>query len=218
MNTFLDVLQYMINDWENILTITGEHLYMSLSGVVLAAIAGVPTAVLMTRNQKLAVSVQAVINMIQTIPNLALLLIVMIFFGLGYTTAIIALICYSLLPIIQNTYTGLQNVDPHLIEAGKGMGMTPMQLLVKVKIPLALPVMMAGFRVATVICIGVATIATFVGAGGLGQLIFRGILSTDDVKILAGSIPAACLAVGVDFLLKWVEKRSGFYLHKARSE
>jgi osmoprotectant transport system permease protein len=206
----------MAYEWESILVNTLEHLYMSASGVLLAAIIGVPVAVLMTHNKKLAVAVQTVINIIQTIPTLALLLIVMLFFGLGYATAITALVCYSFLPIIQNTYTGLKQIDPHLIEAGKGMGMTSLQLLFKVKFPLALPIMMAGFRVAMVICIGVATIATFVGAGGLGQLIFRGILSTDDVKILAGSIPAALLAITVDFLLKWAEKRSALERHRVR--
>lgn len=218
MGTIKDTIQYMIDDRGNIFTLTIEHLYMSLSGVLLAVLIGVPIAVIMTRNRNLAVIVQTTINMIQTIPSLALLLLIMIIFGLGYTTTIIALICYSFLPIIMNTYTGLQNVDKHLIEAGEGMGMTPLQLLFQVKFPLALPTMMVGFRVAMVICIGIATIATFVGAGGLGQLIFRGILSTDDVKILAGSIPAAMLAISVDYLLKWAEGRSSFYLRKVRSE
>lgn len=218
MDTLVNTLQYMIDDRQTILSLTIEHLYMSLSGVFLAIVIGIPIAVIMTRNEKLAVTVQSTVNIIQTIPSLALLLLIMIVFGLGYTTAIIALVCYSLLPIIMNTYAGLRNVDEHLIEAGEGMGMTPIQLLFQVKFPLALPTMMVGLRVAMVICIGIATIATFVGAGGLGQLIFRGILSTDDVKILAGSIPAALLAICADYLLRLVEGRSSFYLKKVRSE
>ncbi|MEI3613390.1 ABC transporter permease [Pseudogracilibacillus sp. SO30301A] len=218
MDTLVNTLQYMLDDWQSILTLTIEHLYMSLSGVLFAIVIGVPIALIMTRNEKLAVTVQTTVSMIQTIPSLALLLLIMIVFGLGYTTTIIALVCYSFLPIIMNTYVGLQNVDEHLIEAGEGMGMTPLQLLLQVKFPLALPTMMVGFRVAMVICIGIATIATFVGAGGLGQLIFRGILSTDDVKILAGSIPAALLAISIDFLLKFAEGRSTFYLKRVSSE
>ncbi|XOK60387.1 ABC transporter permease [Paenibacillus elgii] len=217
MQTFTGVFEMMARDWDKLLKLTLEHLYMSLSGVLLAAAIGVPLAVFMTRNRTIAQTIQVFVNMVQNIPSIALLLIVMIFFGLGYTTAIIALICYSFLPIIQNTYEGLRNVDPHLIEAGKGMGMTDLQLLVKVKFPLAMPVMMAGFRVATVISIGVATIATFVGAGGLGEMIYRGIATTDDVKVLAGSIPAALLAVSIDFLLRWIEKKTGCNLHKAKS-
>ncbi len=217
MDTFVGVVKLFAKDWDKILKLTLEHLYMSISGVLLALLIGIPLAVLMTRNKRMAAGIQTCINALQTVPSIALLLIIMVFFGLGYTTAIVALVCYSFLPIIQNTYTGLQNVDPNLIEAGRGMGMTNVQLLFKVKFPLALPVIMAGVRVATVIAIGVATIATFVGAGGLGEMIYRGIVTTDDVKILAGSIPAAVLAVGVDFLLKAAEKRSGMNLYKTRS-
>jgi len=217
MSTLLDVFELFRNEWDMILVSTSEHLFMSVTGVIIAILIGVPLAIWMTKNEKMALTIQTTINIIQTIPSLALLLMIMTFFGLGYTTAILALVCYSFLPIVQNTYSGLQNVDEHLIEAGKGMGMTPFQLLLKVKIPLAMPVMMAGFRIATVVSIGVATIATFVGAGGLGSVIFRGILSTDDVRILAGSIPAAFLAVSFDFLLKWAEKRSGVHLYKARN-
>ncbi|MDB5055130.1 MAG: glycine/betaine transporter [Bacilli bacterium] len=217
MKTLFDAIQLMIRDWDHILKLTLEHLYMSLSGVLMAVLIGVPLAILMTRNRKAAQYIQAFINILQTIPSIALLLLIMIFFGLGQTTAIVALACYSFLPIIQNTYDGLINVDVNLIEAGKGMGMTYTQLLFKVKIPLALPVMMAGLRVATVISIGVATIATFVGAGGLGELIYRGIVTTDDVKILAGSIPAAILAVSMDTILRFIEKKTGYNLYKSNN-
>ncbi|WP_047152988.1 ABC transporter permease [Aneurinibacillus tyrosinisolvens] len=216
MNTLNEAFGIIMKDGDKILKLTLEHIYMSFSGVLLAILLGVPIAIFMTKYRNLADLIQNIIGMIQTIPSIALLLIIMIFFGLGYTTAIVALVFYSLLPIIQNTYAGLSNVDRNLIEAGTGMGMTYTQLLFKVKIPLAFPVMMAGFRIATIIAIGVTTIATFVGAGGLGEMIYRGIATTDDAKVLAGSIPAALLAVCVDFILKMIEKRAGFNRHKKR--
>ncbi|WP_026576852.1 ABC transporter permease [Bacillus sp. UNC438CL73TsuS30] len=217
MHTIMEAFSVLINNWDTILELTIQHIYMSFSGVLLAIILGIPLAVLMSRNEKLAVIIQTIVNGIQTIPNIALLLVIMIFFGLGSTTAIFALVCYSLLPIISNTYIGLKGVDKHLIEAGLAMGMTKQQLYFKVKIPLAFPIIMAGIRIATVIAIGVATIATFVGAGGLGDWIYRGITTTDDAKILSGAIPAALLAILVDFILRLIEKKSGVHLHKVKS-
>jgi osmoprotectant transport system permease protein len=146
-----------------------------------------------------------------------MLLVIMIFLGLGFSTAIAALTLYSLLPIVQNTYAGLTNVDKNLIEAGTGMGMTPLQLLTKVKIPLALPVILTGVRVAAVVAIGTATIATFVGAGGLGEMIMRGIATTDDVKILAGAIPAVVIVIFVDLLMGRIEKKANYRMRASRA-
>ncbi|NHM30682.1 ABC transporter permease [Neobacillus terrae] len=218
MDTFIQAIILLVKDWDTILELTLQHIYMSFSGVLLSILAGIPLAIIMSRNEKLAILIQTIVNAIQTIPSIALLLVIMIFFGLGSTTAIVALFFYSLLPIISNTYIGLKGVDKHLIEAGLAMGMTNQQLYFKVKLPLAFPIILAGIRIATVIAIGVATIATFVGAGGLGDWIYRGIMSTDDVKILSGSIPAALLAISVDFFLRFVEKKSGIHLHKTKPQ
>lgn len=213
MNAFEFISRY----GGQILELTGEHLYMSAIAILLAIVIGVPLAVFMTRNAKIAVTIQTIINTVQTIPTISLLLIIMIFLGLGYSTAIVALVLYSLLPIVQNTYAGLENVDKSMIEAGTGMGMTRLQLLTYVKLPLALPIILAGVRIAAVVAVGSATIATFVGAGGLGEMIMRGISTTDDQKILAGAIPAAVLVVVVDMLIGKIEKRASYRVNTART-
>lgn len=217
METLMGTIQYMVKYWDQIAGLTGEHLIMSASAIMIAIAAGIPLAILMTRNQTLAVAIQNVINTIQTIPAISMLLIIMIFLGLGYSTAITALALYSLLPIVQNTYSGLANVDKNMIEAGRGMGMTPLQLLLKVKIPLSLPVILTGIRVASVVAIGTATIATFVGAGGLGEMIMRGIATTDDIKIFAGAIPAVVIVILVDLLMGRIEKRASFRVSTGRA-
>lgn len=206
----MNAIEFLTRYWGQIVELTGEHLYMSASAILISIAVGIPLAVWMTRNRKIAVAIQSVINIIQTIPSISLLLIIMIFLGLGYSTAIVALALYSLLPIVQNTYAGLENVDKSMIEAGAGMGMTPLQLLTQVKFPLAMPIILAGIRIAAVVAVGSATIATFVGAGGLGEMIMRGISTTDDQKILAGAIPAAILVIAVDMLIGKVEKKATF--------
>jgi osmoprotectant transport system permease protein len=213
----LNAFEFISRYGGQILELTGEHLYMSAIAILLAIVIGVPLAVFMTRNPKIAVTIQTIINTVQTIPTISLLLIIMIFLGLGYSTAIVALVLYSLLPIVQNTYTGLENVDKSMIEAGTGMGMTRLQLLTYVKLPLALPIILAGVRIAAVVAVGSATIATFVGAGGLGEMIMRGISTTDDQKILAGAIPAAVLVVVVDMLIGKIEKRASYRVNTART-
>jgi osmoprotectant transport system permease protein len=218
MDTLIGTIQYMSRSWGQILELTGEHLMMSASAIAIAIAVGIPLSILMTRNQTLAVAIQNVINTIQTIPAISMLLVIMILLGLGYSTAIVALALYSLLPIVQNTYAGLSNVDKNMIEAGTGMGMTPLQLLTKVKIPLALPVILTGIRVASVVAIGTATIATFVGAGGLGEMIMRGISTTDDIKILAGAIPAVVIVILVDLLMGKIEKKASFRMRTARTQ
>lgn len=218
MDALIGTLGVFVTYWRQLLAFTGEHLFMSASAILIAIVAGVPLAVWMTRNQRIAFVIQTTINAIQTIPTISLLLIIMIFLGLGYGTAIVALALYSLLPIVQNTYAGLENVDKNLTEAGTGMGMTKLQLLTKVKIPLALPIILTGIRVASVVSIGAATMATFVGAGGLGEMIMRGIVTTDDQKVLAGAIPAALLVILVDLILGKIEKRANFRMQAARAQ
>ena len=154
MDSILDIIGVMNKYSEQILELTGEHLFMSISAIVIAIALGLPLAILMTKNRTLAVAIQTTINIIQTIPSISMLLIIMIFLGLGYDTAIVALALYSMLPIIANTYAGLTGVDKNMIEAGTGMGMTSGQLLRMVMIPLAMPIILAGVRVAAVVAIG----------------------------------------------------------------
>jgi osmoprotectant transport system permease protein len=194
-----------------ILSLTVQHLWLSTAGVLIAGIIAVPLGIALTRFRSIASTVIAAVDVLQTIPALALLAIALYFFGLGDSGLISALVIYSLLPIVRNTYTGINGVDPILIEAGRGMGMTNLQLLLQVELPLALTVILSGFRVAMVTAIGVATIGTLIGAGGLGGPIWRGIQLADNNMILSAAIPAAALAIFSDFILGLLEK---FYVPK----
>src|SRR5881396_3393634 len=190
--------------------LTLEHLVLVGFSIAIAAGIGLPVGIVMTRKPGLSGPILTFANAVQTIPSLALfgfLIPLPWIGGIGARTAIVALVLYSLLPIIRNTFTGISGVDPAIREAGRGMGMTGGQLLWKVEIPLALGVIFAGIRVATVIGVGVATIAAAVGAGGLGMYIFRGVSMVDSRVILAGAIPAAALALIADFGLGAIEKR-----------
>lgn len=195
----------MVERWDLIKLAFQEHVLLVVVAMGVAIVIAVPLGVLLTNFRKYAESVIGVTAVVQTIPSLALLGFMLPLVGIGKLNAIIALTIYALLPILRNTYTGILEVDSGIIEAGKGMGMTRLQTLVMVELPLALPVIMAGIRTATVITIGVATLATFVGAGGLGDLIYRGITMQNNPLILAGAIPAALLAILADFILKRAE-------------
>jgi osmoprotectant transport system permease protein len=193
-----------------ILLHTGEHLILVSIAMLVAVSIGIPMGILITRQPKFVAPILGVANALQTIPSLAIfgfLISVPFFGGIGKVPAIVALTLYALLPIIRNTYIGINNVDPAIREAGKGMGMTDWQLLTQVEFPLAAGVILAGVRVATVISVGVATIGAAIGGGGLGVFIFRGISSVNNELILAGAIPAAAIALGADFALGWLEKR-----------
>ena len=188
---------------------TGEHVVIVLIAVVVAIIIGVPLGIACTRRRRLGKVLLRTVDVIQTIPSLALfgLLIPVPFIGgIGPRTAIVALILYSLLPIVRNTFTGIRGVDPTVRDAGTALGLTPRQLLTQVELPLAMPTIVAGIRVATVLAIGVATIAAEIGGGGLGTFIFRGVAMVDTRLILAGAIPAACLAIVADLVLTIVER------------
>ena len=176
--------------------------------VGVAVAIGVPLGILATRDRRVEAGVLGVANMLQTVPSLALFgfLIPVPVLG-GWRTAIVALTLYALLPIVRNTHAGIRGVDPALSEAGRGMGMTDGQLLTRVELPLAAGVIVAGIRVATVISIGIATIAAAVGAGGLGVYIFQGLAMVDDTVILAGAVPAALLALVADGALGWLARR-----------
>jgi osmoprotectant transport system permease protein len=195
--------------WE-IGRLTFEHLWLTVSAMLFAVAIGLPLGILLTRKRRWAKPVIGVANVIQTVPSLALFGLLLPVPWLGENAArlaIVALTGYALLPILRNTYTGIESVDPELVSVAEALGMTSWQRLRNVELPLAASVILAGVRTATVICVGVATIAAAIGAGGLGELIFRGVASVDNGLVLAGAIPAALLALVADSLLGWLEKR-----------
>jgi osmoprotectant transport system permease protein len=203
------VLQFMWADRSEILHLSAEHVFLVFVSIALAVAIGVPVGILMTRRPRMGKPILAFANVVQTIPSLALfgfLIPIPYIGGIGTRTAILALLLYSLLPIIRNTFAGISGVEPAVREAARGMGMTNSQILWQVEIPLSLGVIFAGVRVATVIAVGVATIAAAIGAGGLGMFIFRGTSMLDYRVILAGAIPAALIALAADFGMSTLEK------------
>ncbi|MBM7586099.1 osmoprotectant transport system permease protein [Bacillus pakistanensis] len=208
METIQDVLYYYTQNGSYVWEQFYRHFLMSAYGVLFAAIVAIPVGILISRYHKLSPWVISLANIIQTIPALAMLAVLMLVMGLGTNTVVFALFLYSLLPIIKNTYTGIRNVDHALLDSGKAMGMTKFQVLRMVELPLALSVIMAGLRTALVITIGIATIGTFIGAGGLGDIILRGTNATDGTAIiLAGAIPTALMAVIADVVMAWLEHK-----------
>jgi len=205
----VNVFDYMIRNRGEVLELTLQHLGMVAVAMVLAVLIGIPLGILLTRRRGLSQWVLGAANVIQTVPSLALFgfLIPVPLLGVGPRTAIVALTLYALLPVIRNTYVGISQVDPAVVEAARGMGMTGGQMLWLVQVPLSLPVILAGIRVATVIAIGTATIAAAIGAGGLGEYIYRGVAGPKNYLLLAGAIPAALMAVVADASLGWAEQR-----------
>lgn len=202
----MGLIDTFINRQSEIITAFLEHIYLAGIAMLIAIAIAVPLGIFLTRVPKIAEFVIGLTSIVQTIPSLALLGFMLPIFGIGRVPAIIALTLYALLPILRNTYTGIQGVTPSLVDAGKGMGMTSMQILRMVELPMTLPILMAGIRTATVLNIGVAALATFIGAGGLGDIIMRGLNVMDTNLILAGAIPAAVLALVIDFGLKKLEE------------
>jgi len=189
---------------------TLDHLTLVVIAMDIAIAMAVPLGMLIVQHRHLRAFALGLASVFQTIPSLALfgfLIPIPFIGGIGRRTAIVALVLYALLPILRNTYVGLSGVDPAILEAAEAMGMTTTQILLRVRLPLALSVILAGIRTATVITIGVATIAAAIGAGGLGTFIFRGVAMVNDSIILAGAIPAALLAIFADLLLGQLERR-----------
>jgi osmoprotectant transport system permease protein len=206
----VNLLDFMMSNRAEVLQLTLEHLGLVAVAMLVATAIGVPAGILVTRSAALRRWVLGVANVIQTVPSLALfgfLIPVPLLGGIGSRTAVVALTLYALLPILRNTYTGIAGVDRAVVEAARGMGMTDAQVLWRVELPLGLGVIFAGVRVATVISVGVATIAAAIGAGGLGTYIFRGVAMVNNQVILAGAVPAALLALFADVSLGWVERR-----------
>lgn len=206
MDFIVRLLQYFQANWWDLLLLTWDHILMVVIGVFLAIIVGVPLGIISAKNERLAAPILAVANIIQVFPSIALLAIMMIFFGLGFKTVVIGLFLYSLLPIIRNTYVGLSQVDQGVTEAGTGIGMSSMQLLLRVQLPLSVPFLMAGLRIAAVIAVGVATLAPIIGGDGLGREIYAGINLRNEIRIYAGAIPAILLAISADIILGRFQK------------
>lgn len=188
------------------LELAGQHLLLTGVATLLACLIGIPLGLLVARRPRLATLVLGVAGVLQTVPSLALLAFLLPLFGIGARPAIVALVIYGLLPIVRNTIAGLRGVAPRLLEVGRGLGMTPLQLLRRVELPLAAPVILAGVRTATVISVGTATLAAFIGAGGLGEPIVSGLSMNDYRLVLSGALPAALLALALDAALWGLER------------
>ena len=201
--------QFILQNHLEVLDLTIEHLRIVGISILLATLVGIPLGILISRRRLLDKPVLGLANIIQTVPSLALFGFLLPVPWIGARAdrlAILALALYALLPLIRNTYTGIRGVDRSIVEAARGMGMTDRQLLWQVELPLSLSVIIAGIRVATVISVGLATIAAAIGAGGLGEFIFRGLAMVNNQVILAGAVPAALLALTADFSLGRLEK------------
>lgn len=208
----METLIFMVDNFDLITMRTLEHISLVGVAIGLAILTGVPIGIAITQNERAANVVLYIAAIIMTVPSIALFGIMIpilskIGHGIGYVPAVIAVLLYSQLPIIRNTYTAINNVDPALREAARGMGMTSLQRLAHVEIPLAIPVIMAGVRSAVVLSIGIMAIAAYIGAGGLGTFISRGISQTDARQLITGAVAVSLLAILVDFFLLWLQNR-----------
>lgn len=208
----METLIFMVDNFDLITMRTLEHISLVGVAIGLAILTGVPIGIAITQNERAANVVLYIAAIIMTVPSIALFGIMIpilskIGHGIGYVPAVIAVLLYSQLPIIRNTYTAINNVDPALREAARGMGMTSLQRLAHVEIPLAIPVIMAGVRSAVVLSIGIMAIAAYIGAGGLGTFISRGISQTDARQLITGAVAVSRLAILVDFSLLWLQNR-----------
>jgi osmoprotectant transport system permease protein len=203
---------FMVTNRQQVIDLTAEHIVLVGLSILLAVLVGIPLGIVITRKPNLSKAVIGGANVIQTIPSLALFGFLLPALWIGERAgrlAVLALALYALLPLIRNTYAGIRNVDRSIVEAGRAMGMTDRQLLWQVELPLASGVIVAGIRIATVVSVGLATIAAAIGAGGLGEFIFRGLAMVNNQVILAGAIPAALLALLADVGLGALERRLG---------
>ncbi len=184
-----------------------EHIWLVLVSILIAVAIAVTIGVIISYKSSIAITVITVCQILMTIPSMAMLAFMVPIFGIGFTTGVMALILYSLLPIVRNTYTGIKEISPAIVESAVAMGMTEWRVLTKIKIPLARPVIMAGIRTATVMIVGIGAIAAYVGAGGLGELIFQGISRSHEPMIIVGALGVSIIALAFDFILSWGEKK-----------
>ncbi len=202
----MNFLNYLIMNKEQVFTLLLEHINLTILSVTLAIIIGVPLGILISHFSKINKPVMILANVIQAVPSMALLGFLIPFLGIGIVPSVFMVVLYSLLPIIKNTFTSISGINPQVIEAAEGIGMTKFQILFKIQIPMALPVIMAGVRISAVTAVGLMTMAAFIGAGGLGYLVFSGIRTANNYQILAGAIPACLLALFIDFTASIIEK------------
>ena len=200
-----NLFEYFVNNKSQILSLLVEHIELTFFALLIAVVIGIPLGIFISKSEKIGGIVIGFASVVQAIPSMALLGFIIPFLGIGTKPAIAMVVLYSLLPIIKNTYTGIKNISPQMIETAEGIGLTKGQILFKVQIPQALPVMMAGVRISAVSAVGLMTLSAFVGAGGLGYLVYAGIRSVNNTKILAGAIPACILALIIDYLTSIVE-------------
>ena len=203
----MTLFQFITQNISSIMFRLGEHIQLTGTAISIAILIGVPLGIIISYIKPLNKPTLAIVNLVQAIPSLAMLGFLVPFLGIGARPAIFMVIVYSLLPIVKNTFAGLSNQNAEMLEAAKGIGMTQLQILFRIKLPLALPIIMAGVRISAVTSVGIVTIAAFIGAGGLGFIIHSGIQMANTNMVLAGAIPACILALLVDFVASLIEKR-----------
>ncbi len=203
----MGIVNYILRRQEYVWEIAVDHIEMAAWSIMIAIIVGVLMGIVIARYRPLARIVVGIVNIIQTVPALALFALLMPFLGIGAKAGITALTMYAILPILKNTFAGITGVETSLIETGRGIGMTEYQLLTKVQLPLAVPVIMAGIRTAAVIAVGMTTLVALIGGSGLGKIIYRGISRVDNNEIMAGAVLAAGMAIIADILLGRLERR-----------
>jgi osmoprotectant transport system permease protein len=201
-------MRYLFDHFGEVAGRFGEHLRMTLIALAIALLIAVPIGVLITRYRRWEATVMGVLSILYTIPSLALLVLLIPFVGLGLDNAVIVLVIYAQVILVRNIVVGINGVDPAIVEAARGMGMSGWQRLTRIELPLALPVILAGIRIATVTIIGIGTVAALINAGGIGRLLFDGVSTSNSQKIIAGSIAAATLAGLANTLLRVLERRA----------
>jgi osmoprotectant transport system permease protein len=206
-------MNYFIHNLPYVGSLFLEHLQLTLLALFFSLLIALPLGVLIVRVSWLKGPVMSVLGIFYTIPSLSLFVLLIPVFGLGKTSAVIALVGYAQLLLVRNWIVGLSNVDPAMIEAARGMGMSSWQRFIQVEFPLALPMLLAGIRLATLSSIGIGTIAAFINAGGLGSLLFQGVTTANYDKIVTGSLAVSILAISVNYFLRFLEKRADFAIH-----
>jgi osmoprotectant transport system permease protein len=212
----MGLLDFLLARWQDILDLTLEHLYLVLISMAILIILGLAIGILITRSQMLASLILSLASILMTIPSLALFSLLLPLLGIGTSPAIVGLVVYTQLPIIRNVYVGITTIDPAIIEAARGMGLTDSKILRRIQLPLAIPAAMTGIRTAVVMGIGISAIASYIGAGGLGTYIFQGISRTNDNMVLTGAILISLIAILADKYLGKLQNR--LVSHKRRNE
>lgn len=204
----MDIITFFIDRIGTIMKLTSQHFFMVLTAMIISIVIGVIVGIFITYNEKAAEIILHIAKILMTIPSLALFAILIPIFRIGAAPAIIGIVLYTQLPIVRNVYTGIKNINPSIIEAARGMGMSKFKIIFKVKLPLALPVLIAGIRTAVVMGVGIGAIASYVGAGGLGDYVFQGIQRTNDKMIIIGALMISLMAILADRLLSFLQKKA----------